>query len=390
MFKKFSIFLCLSAATFIVNAASLSQERFIVISDIHLKTAQTNAMDIDPKGTSRQNDLDLNTSKALFSLIAPAIQKLHPDFILITGDIAGHRIITQSKATAQDEKTVFQSLSTYFPAIPVFYVFGNNDSLQNDYGAFTEAGNSPFKIAVASGWKDGFLSTGAFCKNHSAPCLIEENKQEGYYSAQLTQQLRLIGLNSVAFAVQGPDKNTAVRELAWLQQSLAAAQKAHQSVLIAMHIPFGKNLYDGTPFWDPSIEQSFLALYKQYQATITGVLVGHTHMEELKLIQDNHQTIGAEYYTAGLSTSHGNSPSFKLFSFSKEASTPWQFNNYTTYEIHETSNHSLTLGVAYDFKYYYGALSKVTLKALEKRYTVDNPHFNVMLTHPEGLVVNLP
>ena len=51
---------------------------------------------------------------------------------------------------------------------------------------------------------------------------------------------------------------------------------------------------------------------------IIGMLFGHTHMEELKVLKDTAgNTVGAEISTPALSTGHGNAPAVKTFYLSR-------------------------------------------------------------------------
>ncbi len=59
-------------------------------------------------------------------------------------------------------------------------------------------------------------------------------------------------------------------------------------------------------------------LIKAYQSTIIGVLAGHTHTAELKMLQNRPL-----YFMAGLSTSHGNRAAINKFSVDKKNGT-WQ------------------------------------------------------------------
>src|SRR5205814_2092577 len=90
-----------------------------------------------------------------------------PTFILVLGDLVGHHRSIPDFAMIS-ESAVFRALKNHFPTIPILYTFGNNDSLEVDYGVFTTAGlkpyTNPYDIAKAKGgWVDGALSTGTQC-----------------------------------------------------------------------------------------------------------------------------------------------------------------------------------------------------------------------------------
>jgi sphingomyelin phosphodiesterase acid-like 3 len=82
-----------------------------------------------------------------------------------------------------------------------------------------------------------------------------------------------------------------------------------------MHIPPGKNVYDNSSFWLPKEEAIFFKIISRYHDRIIGILVAHTHAEELKIIKDvSNKNINGVYFTAA-STTHGNAPSVKIFLF---------------------------------------------------------------------------
>ena len=239
----------------------------------------------------------------------------------------------------------FSLLKETFNYTPIFYLFGNNDSLTEDYGLFTTYKNnkknkristSPYTIALANNWRNGFLSTGRWCyKQNRSPCLVTSNDNDGYYVAYIDKKFRLIALNSVLFvASQNSDvfKQKAQQELTWFAEQMEIAHNNKESVLIALHIPVGNNIFDHEPFWHHAYKQAFVKIVNQYKENIVGILAAHTHVEEFKIIQEqqkkptqpesggngktnpnnkNMKNTNLMIFTAGLSTSHGNLPGVK-------------------------------------------------------------------------------
>jgi predicted MPP superfamily phosphohydrolase len=96
-------------------------------------------MDINPNKRKLENDLDLASFKKLLKILSENIKKgniSQPKFILYLGDLVGH-LPTTTKGVIQDEIIVFSELKNNFPKAPIFYVFGNNDSLAIDYDPFS-------------------------------------------------------------------------------------------------------------------------------------------------------------------------------------------------------------------------------------------------------------
>ncbi|MCL5261240.1 MAG: metallophosphoesterase [Gammaproteobacteria bacterium] len=403
------------------SSAANDSVNFLVFSDIHLDTTQTHPMEIEPKGVNWGSGLDVNTFNVMLSQIQDKIQHgliPQPMFILITGDIAGYaRPITHPDATYNNEEIVLKGVYNAFPNTPILLAFGNNDSLEKDYGLFYYAPgikgkHSSYEIAMVpgNGWRDGFLSTGRWCQitNMSYPCLINEDKENGYFTAYLAPNLQLISLNSVMFSDSRHNttpQSLADKQLVWLGNQLKIADFLNDSVLIASHIPFGNNIFDNSTFWRSNDQDQFYTYLSRYRNNIIGVLSGHTHLEELKVLQDTaHNNIGALIFTAGLSTSHGNAPSLKSFSLSKNSSTnKWAISNYETFSFQNNSTNAFSfhLDKLYDFDSYYCAsgqsvqsifdcLGYVTAAKLYTYYTAGNHNFNGTVSAPQDIFVTLP
>ncbi|WP_108649120.1 metallophosphoesterase [Dongshaea marina] len=379
---------------------------FLSISDPHLNIDSKHQMQIDPKGYAPANDLDLATFNTLTSEL-----KQHtgsgqlipqPSFILLPGDLVGHKIFnfgTRKSFVLKNEQAVFENIQNSYPDTPIFYVFGNNDSPQRNYGDFSSKDGSPLEAARAAGFKNGFLSTGVICHENSdvLPCLEEQNPKLGFYSAKLAPGLKLIALNSIMFSPNHDAKATNTQaQFNFLKQQLAQAQKEQYSVLIAMHIPVGNNLYDGKKFWKAKYEKEFLKILNDHSSVVRGILVGHTHMEQFQPIVLKSKTIG-QYYTAGLSTSHGNSPSVKSFRLSNEDGN-WTLANYTAYGFHRQDG-KIQLNKSYRFFQNYCpaqlkrpninlCLNGVNFKEVYPKMTENNPNYpNYKMSSPQSFRV---
>lgn len=419
--------LAINAAETISSHEKLIQKNnFLVITDIHLNVKTKRSMTINPIGYNSDNDLDKETFTKMLAEINNGIKKYEmakPKFILLLGDLVGHER-TSVKDVYANESLVFKLFKKHFPSTPILYVFGNNDSFGEDYGNFTSDSkehNNPYRVAKNNGWKNGFLSTGKNCStnNYSGhfPCIINENKKIGYYSSYISPNLRLIALNSVLFYSKRTDdiaKQYSQTELKWFADQLQAAQNNDESVLIAMHIPPGSNILDHVDFWRDSCNTAFLENIKTYHDNIIGILTGHTHMEELKIIQEqapeNKQKIESEdknvglvLSTAGLSTSHGNSPSVKTF-YMISKDDQWKLFDYTTFGFDKDKHHNMILKKIYSYRNKYCSkyqgpensmleclssdnINDITANIV-KYYTVKNPHFPGIIIAPRDIFIN--
>lgn len=392
-------------ALLFISCNTFSQSlQFITLADLHVNTALAHRMQIDAKGYRSKNDLDKATFLSLLQLIKHNIKQgvipKNPDFVLLLGDLVGHRAYLKGKrsvAVKHNLLVALQSLQQLFPNKPIISVFGNNDSSQKNYGRYFYKGHSPYKTALAAGYKNGFISTGNRCQRHAkskVPCLISGDKKNGYFSVLIKPHLVLLGINSVMFSPKHKTPATVTaKQMHFISATLAAAKKQQQSVLIAMHIPVGVNMYNGDVFWRQALESQFLGVLHKYRSIIRGVLVGHTHLDEVKVLKLGGKPLG-QYYTPALSTSHGNSPGLRVYTMQKKQQH-WYIEDYETFQIHGQKTPRLTS--YYHFKRSYckniatnninDCLNNVPTKLLWKHYTVGNPNHFMTKIHDAGAAV---
>ena len=326
-------------------ASNADNFNFVTISDLDLDNSQKNAMQINPKGYDQDNDMDKKTFNNIMDAISKTISKTDskPEFILYLGNIVGHtnfieNFLHRERFVRSNEEMYFKKILKNNPDTPIINVFGNSDSTEANYGKFEYEKVSPYTIAMDSGFKNGFLSTGVKCdtdnKNQVYPCLENENTKYGFFTIYLKKNLTLIAMNSVMFSPKSDEDNLGIfREFSFLTNQLERAEINKDKVIIAMHVPVGNNVRDGSNYWTKYNNEEFLHLLSKHKGIIQMILVGQ-HMEEFKKLNFNGKRIG-EYFTASLSTKYGNSPSFKIFNMAN-TDGKWSVNNYTTYQDHNT------------------------------------------------------
>ncbi|WP_192484286.1 MULTISPECIES: metallophosphoesterase [Cysteiniphilum] len=382
-----------------IHAHAASSLPFLVITDIHLNKDKS-PMQIMPSGYNPNNDLDLKTYQSLVKETSRAIKDnkiTPPEFILLLGDLVGHEVkgqkINRIDFVEQNQLSVFRTLKHNFPDTPIINVFGNNDAYDQNYGNYSYSDDkthqtySVYHAMQKSGFNNGFLSSGALCNNQNVfPCLVknQENKSGGYAVIKLKQKLELIVLNSVMFsterALTEKAQHEIVKQLEFLKSTLKKAKDSHSEVVIAMHIPVGKNFYDGSYFWHEIITELFLDTIRPYAKTIIGILNGHTHMEEFKKIDLYGHIIG-QYTTAGLSTSHGNLPSVKLFKLTQ--GDQWQLDSYQSYRFTQDKESNINIEKFYSFDQRYcqihqsnsNCLRNITFEQIYPELTLKNPNY---------------
>lgn len=391
--------------------ASAADRHFLVLSDAHVDSLSKHHMQLNLSGQYVYNDLDVPSFQLLLDNMTDGIQRgtvPKPKFIVFLGDLVGHVRFTPHFAL-NSETLFFTQLTKKFPNTPIFYIFGNNDSIQKDYGPFSSPNGknqwiTPLDVAKSTGqWKGNFLSTGVVYQktNSEFPCIIEENQRDGYYAAYLEPSLRLIALNSVVFSslyTEGREQKAAADQLNWLKLQLNEAARQRESVLLAMHIPPGINVYNDKAFWTTATNAQFLTLIKQHHSIIMAILAAHTHKEEVKVIQDSsHHNLAGVYMQAALSTAHGNAPSFRTYSYAKN-NQQWQLTNYVTYHFIKNNHAGMILKTLYDYRHYYcnnsnesmlQCLHHITLEKLQRYFLAGNESYHETIADPQRVWIEV-
>lgn len=366
------------------DIAKTPNPTFVHLSDVHLDASTASCTYGGDTGT----DLWGITQKKLTSILNtdPA-----PLFVVYTGDLPAHYSChstcflapgTPERADHEKNlKTILDDMRALVEDnnIPFFYMPGNNDAIGGDYYSFADAkGNTPLSLVDTTGVTDIYpaLNTAANCGN--PPCILSSpHLSMGYYSVKAIDGLRVLALNSIILgrkyhALDGVDQVSAGNEqMKWIGTELAAAQSAGDKVFIAMHIPPGEDAYgvthDGhTNMWAhlPSKgdewQDQFLTLCDKYQSTITGILYGHTHMDELRRLyaKDGNTITEVAISAPGITPQHYNNPGFKTVSFDPNT---FELTDFTT---HYSTPQATTWGdKTYSFTQRFGCDDKTTIYA---------------------------
>ncbi len=372
----FSLLLLIATHCTLVFAKPPLTKKFITIADIHfnpfigcdqlsspcpiiseLRTANPQSWDLifqkyqDKIKTNYHQDTDYVLLQSTLTELQMLTQQQHPTFILILGDFLAHDFPAQFKKYSNDESVtdyqaftkkmlqyVTYKLNQAAPTTTIYPVLGNNDSYNGNYKI------DPNGLFL----KDTATIFSALIKNNKN-ALIEfkdEYPNAGYYAVTLAQKnQRLIVLNSVLFSARhssATQKNAAEKQLVWLQKQLNNAKQKRQPVLIALHIPFGIDVFLGTQmqsdlirhFSHPLFLQStyykrIISLLQRYSDTVAAILPAHTHHDNFQLIATNtHKQYIPSILTPSISPIYGNNPGLKIFSYNDQT---FELVNFDTY-----------------------------------------------------------
>ncbi|MBV8507888.1 MAG: hypothetical protein JOZ11_19055, partial [Alphaproteobacteria bacterium] len=214
-----------------------------------------------------------------------------------------------------------QQLEQNFPATTILPALGNNDEECGDYelqpgGPFLADTLPIVRRLVGSAGGPGFERDWQGYANYPAKAggvrVLSTN------SNFLSTHYR----NTCGSPADGdPGKGT----LAWLETELAAAKRAGERVWLLYHIPPGidgyATLQKGScpntmiPMWDQGYAETFSALLRRYSDIITASFVGHTHMDDFRLMGDAGGRYGFALITPAVSPIFGQNPAFRTVDY---------------------------------------------------------------------------
>ena len=250
----------------------------------------------------------------LYPLLASSLAAMRADaagarFITLSGDLIAHDFgckfnsifphATPSDYRAFVAKTVeFVALELHasFPGVPLYTALGNNDTDCGDYqldAHGTLLANVGPQIVADLGVREP--------ERNQA---LKDFMSGGYYDVALPAPMRharLVVLDDQFMAKKyrscsgAPDPKAAADQIAWLREQLESARRDHERVWVMAHIPPGVDPYstarkmrDVCGGESPEMFLSSGALaatLADFGDVIRLVILGHTHMDELRLLE---------------------------------------------------------------------------------------------------------
>jgi sphingomyelin phosphodiesterase acid-like 3 len=281
---------------------------------------------------------DTNYTLLTDSLAAEHAQQPAPLFITVSGDLMAHQFDCRYKAlvpggTEKDYSNfaantvafVAQQLHSTFPKTPIYFALGNNDSGCKDYREDT--GSSYLT-------NDGRSFAAVVLDKANASDIAAEFSAYGDYEVKLPAPFKdahLLVMQDIFEAKkyttcdgkEAPDAGAAQTE--WLRSKLDQARARHERIWIMAHIPPGIDAYStftkksaggSCPYASPAQflnSDLFAEALKDYTDVVSLVLLGHTHMDEMRLYTATSGT-GAipGKLVPSISPVDGNNPSFTV------------------------------------------------------------------------------
>ncbi len=277
---------------------------------------------------------DTNHALLHSTLDAAAATGLAYDFVLIAGDFLAHDFQQKFAATSGGsadydgfvEKTmafVSRAVQERFPQSPVIGTFGNNDSLCGDYGVSASSRLFPF---LAGQWE--------VLRND--PVAAADFGIGGSYVLPhpTVPKQRIVVVNDIYWSAKyrnchpaGDDPGSAM--LAWLEWQLFRIAEAGERATLLFHIPPGIDGYSSaygrggcvaatTSFWRKADEERFAAIVERYTGVLGPAIVGHTHMDEFRVMSSPAGTplLAMKIFPA-VSPIFGNAPAFTVVAYDR-------------------------------------------------------------------------
>lgn len=327
-----------------------------------------------------------------YSLFSSAVRAMHRDagdaaMIIFTGDALAHRFDcmyekTQPGATAEQysaftAKTieyVLLQLHSAAPGAKLYFALGNNDS---DCGDYKLSEDEPWfdilgKVAAAG-------MSGAWTEEAA-----RNFRHGGYYNVKMSSPMRhtrMIAINDMFLAsgyknCKGEgNRDSSEKQMVWLQTQLDEARANHESVWIIGHIPPGvstfatfiqqikkRNLCTAEGKANTYMPTERLSEILEKNADVIKLAVfGHTHLDELKLVEGPNRTAFPLKITPALTTVGGNQPSFTVARIDVDAA---QIADYTVISAPDKEGHTWSKEYTFSESYGYKGLTAESVRSL--------------------------
>jgi len=350
--------------------------------------------------TCKAKGVDTPYTLLASSLAAERAQQAAPLFVTVSGDLMAHQFDCRfatlaphaspadySSFAAKTVAFVALQLRTAFPGAPIYVALGNNDSGCKDY---REDPHSAYLQADARSLADAA----------AAPAILQQFPALGDYKVALPKPFHntdLLVMQDIFESKKyttcaGKDEAAAgAAQAAWLRRQLAAARAAHHRVWVMAHIPPGVDAYstftkaardaapNGCPYQKPDLflnSELFADALRDNTDMISLVLLGHTHMDEMRLYTSRRGASSTSSRAApgklvpSISPVDGNTPSFTLATVDPARAT---LLDYTVFAASNQTGIGATWSPEYTYSTTYGQpdFSAAALTALTNEFLAD-------------------
>ncbi len=411
----------LMAWLLVAPATALAKEpsgTFAVISDIHFNPfdppdlaprlaaappgdwAAIFATVEDQKASSYGSDTNYALLKSAVDALTRAAAGV--DFVIVPGDFLAHdfeRTAARALGVGEDDPavrnltaktTVFvaETLRAALPATPLIPALGNDDAECGDYRIEPDG---PFLAATAAALRE------TLGKDALDPDFEETYLNGGYYAVRhpTVPDAVVIVLNDTLWSAKyddscgAGDPDGAADMLVWLEERLARAKGAGDSVWMVRHVPAGIDAYATahsraptcaeriTPLLREPYATRLPELMREYAAPVQASLTGHIHHDSYRILTAPDGTIlDVDKIVPAISPVFGQNPSFQIFRYEVTTGAPTGFETRYLSDLDAVSLSSPgTWKIEYDFADVYGMpdFSAQSVMAMWRSIAVPGP-----------------
>lgn len=280
-------------------------------------------------------DYGKDSAWPLFDATVKRVEAIEPrpKLIVLTGDILPHKFQERfAAASGGNDASAFQAfekktvafigmeLEKAAAGVPFVYTLGNNDEECGDYALEP---HGPF-LAETQGMveKLAHLNASELAGWSTLGNYVTRNP--------LARHHRIIALNSNFWSRRytnscgSPAEDPGAEVMTWLSDQLKDARKHGDKVWLVYHIPPGIDGHSSSrtnqvvPMWKPQYADGFNRLLDEYRNTIELNLAGHTHLDDVRLVQTAHVTT-LVLLNPGVSPNVGQNPAYRIIKVDSHA-----------------------------------------------------------------------
>ncbi len=228
---------------------------------------------------------------APYSLVRSSIIKAkkmlpNPEFILVIGDLAAHKVSCTDSLNCDDKKreklrrvltNVTKELSLRFPMTPIIYTPGNTDMIIHN--------QVPKKDEKKAFYK--FLYD-IYIKNHPGNRVLDNSDNRNtfmdgaYFYHDVNSKVRVLSINSLYFFKhnnEDNDKKAAKNEMEWIESQLKSLHSAGRRAVILMHVPKDIDKSEKQAnLWVGKYRRKYDELMVTYKDVVDLTITGHFHI----------------------------------------------------------------------------------------------------------------
>ncbi|CDW90552.1 ser thr protein phosphatase family protein [Stylonychia lemnae] len=292
------------------------------------------------------------------------------DMIVWTGDQIGHDLHNVTPLEIIETiDTLSKLIKIYFPETPVIPTVGNHDFYPPNYQAFN-ATFTDHLHQISEIWR-------MFLSDNDA---IQKFTEYGYYKTDMPksitditgQKASILGMNSQTCYMYNyglfNETNDAAKQLAWLEEILAQAEKDNELIIIAAHMSPGD--YNCITQWS----NRYQALVERYQHIIRFSMYGHDHRELYDVVRafKSKKPIHVEQAAGALGTYNLVNPSVRIYTMHAKYHIPIEQKTYE-FNLDEANSGNFRFRLLTDMKKDFGLknLGPAEYSRLSERFLED-------------------